>query len=40
VLDDLIETLASISTEGVLAPEITLICSETPCFIGFPRFSC
>ncbi len=31
--------LASISTEGVLAPELTPICSETPCFIGFPRSS-
>jgi hypothetical protein len=36
----LIEGLASISTEGVLAPEIVPICSETPCFLGLPRFSC
>jgi hypothetical protein len=31
--------LASISTERVLAPELTPIWSETPCFIGFPRSS-
>jgi hypothetical protein len=30
--------LASISTEGILAPDFALSCSGTPCFLGFPRF--
>jgi hypothetical protein len=38
-VDDL-ASLASISTEGGLAPEIIPVCSETPCFLGFPRFTC
>ena len=35
-----LDQLASISTEGGLAPEIIPVCSETPCFLGFPRFTC
>jgi hypothetical protein len=35
---EIVAILASISTAGFSVPEIVLICSETPCFVGFHRF--
>ncbi len=40
VSQSLIYGLASISTAGILAPQPTPVCTETPCFKGFSLIGC